>query len=124
MKEFTFFVPGQPRPKGRPRFTRSGRTYTPKTTLAAQKEVAQAYQANRGPWFGEVPVSVEIRFHRRGQEVTITELDVGERTFKRGDIDNMAKLTLDALNSVAFADDRQVVELRLFLETKENKKGE
>lgn len=86
--------------------------------MEAQQKVQWAYRAAKGPLF-RGPIKVAIRFRKTGQTVEITPLDVGERTFKRGDIDNLAKLTLDALNGLAYEDDRQVVELHLHLETKE-----
>ena len=36
------------------------------------------------------------------------------RPAKRGDLDNVAKATLDALRGVAYTDDKQITELHLF----------
>ena len=44
----------------------------------------------------------------------ITELDPNEEQSKlRGDIDNYAKAVLDALTTIAYADDKQIVSLKL-----------
>lgn len=100
-------IPEKPKVKGRPRMTRSGRTYTPKDTLEAEANL-------RGYWPDEPvegPVEVAITYHPNGQTVEITP-SVGARTKGlRGDLDNYVKLTLDALNKVAFVDDKQVVKL-------------
>lgn len=104
-KAIRFTVPGEPRSKQRPRVTERG-TYTPKETIEAEKLVRNYYAAAEGPFF-EYQVKVDIKFYN------------GNR--RRRDLDNMAKLVLDALNKVAFADDYQVVELNLakFFSTKE-----
>lgn len=92
-----FTVEGEPRSKQRPRVVR-GRAYTPKETVAAEKLVAAAYREASEHLF-EHNVVVSIDFFN------------GNR--RRRDIDNMAKLVMDALNGVAFVDDFQVVELNL-----------
>lgn len=92
-----FTVVGEPRSKQRPRVVR-GRAYTPKETVAAEKAVAVAYREASEHLF-EHQVVVSIDFYN------------GNR--RRRDIDNMAKLVMDALNGVAFVDDFQVVELNL-----------
>jgi len=92
-----FTVDGEPRSKQRPRVAR-GRAYTPKETVAAEKLVAEAYRAASEHLF-EHHVIVSIDFFN------------GNR--RRRDLDNMAKLVMDALNGVAFVDDFQVVELNL-----------
>lgn len=104
-KAIKFTVPGEPKSKQRPRVTARG-TFTPKETLDAEKRVREFYAAAEGPFF-EYQVKVDINFYN------------GNR--RRRDLDNMAKLVLDALNKVAFADDYQVVELNLakFFSTKE-----
>lgn len=102
--EYTFVVPGRPRVKERPRHGRNGRVYTPRETLEREKMVAAVYG---GPKF-EGPVVVDVTFGQDNTSVTIIELDQ-EPTKLRGDIDNYVKLILDALNGVAWDDDRQVV---------------
>jgi Holliday junction resolvase RusA-like endonuclease len=101
--EFTAF--GKPKSKERPRMTRSGRTYTPKATLEAEAKLRAQYD---GPVF-EGPIRVDIEYLNDQTTVIITELDDWENISKsRADIDNLAKLTLDALNGIAWNDDSQV----------------
>lgn len=46
--ELTFTVPGEPRGKGRPRFS-GGRAYTDSETRAYERKIAECYQLFRGP---------------------------------------------------------------------------
>lgn len=102
----TFHVDAKPKAKGRPRFA-NGRTYTPKDTLDAEKFVASCYD---GPLYTG-PVAVFVAYHKDHSEVTVTPLSEGYERKAQADIDNLLKLTLDALNGVAWDDDRQVVHL-------------
>lgn len=93
----SFIVPHDPVPKARPRFSR-GHTHTdPKTQRAEQLVVMAARRAKVRPFSG--PVVVWLDFHRK--------------THIRCDLDNLAKLTLDALNKIAWLDDSQVVALHV-----------
>ena len=92
--------PGDPIPKGRPRMSRNGHAFTPARTRVAEKELAAYFRAHMGAHRmerAEGPLRVELAFYRA--------------TARRVDLDNLAKLVLDSLNSVAFADDSQIVEL-------------
>ena len=108
MNKHTITVKVRPKVKDRPRMTRRGRVYTPKTTLAFESIIANAWD---GPKFTG-PVSVEIVLRKDSIRITIKELDV-ESTPLRGDVDNYAKSILDGLNNVAYVDDRQVRELKV-----------
>lgn len=50
-------------------------------------------------WYANGPVAVTLHWHR---------------SRKSGDLDNRAKVALDALNGMLWADDKQIVELHLF----------
>lgn len=105
---YTFTAMGKPQVKQRPRMTRSGRTYTPKATLEAERIIAEQYD---GPLF-EGPLRVEVVYLNDQQHITITELTDWDNISKlRGDLDNYVK-TLDGLNKVAWNDDRQIKEIR------------
>lgn len=101
----------KPKVKDRPRFRRAGNkiiTYTPPETIAAEEAFASQYD---GPLFTQ-PVAVTFDFHNDRVFMRIEEVeDFTQRTL-RGDIDNYLKLCGDALNTVAYADDRQIVDLR------------
>ncbi|MBT98452.1 MAG: hypothetical protein CL902_07485 [Dehalococcoidia bacterium] len=101
-KTHKFTVRTSPRVKGRPRFAR-GRTYTPKSTTDAEQIIAEAY---RGPKF-EGPVSLSCVFQKDKILISLTPLEV-ERSPLRGDVSNYLKLVEDALNGLAYDDDRQV----------------
>ena len=92
-----FSIPGNPVPKGRPRFG-GGRAYTPNRTKAYESKVRmlalQARQECRQrPLRGDVSVVIDIC------------------GYKRADIDNISKSILDACNGVLYLDDRQIQRL-------------
>ena len=108
-KKQTFRV--KPRAKQRPRYTRTGHAYTPTETRQYESLISRLY---KGRTFVDCPIEVELIFFNDKTEMTITELDPNEEQSKlRGDIDNYAKAILDALNTVAYADDKQIVSLKL-----------
>lgn len=85
-----------PVPKGRPRVV-DGKAYTPKETKRAERDLAQLYRLQaecRPDWNGYVSVKVDVH-----------------TPSGKGDLDNYVKLMLDALNGIAWKDDRSVVEI-------------
>lgn len=99
MTRYTVTLPGEPAPKRRPRVSRRG-TYTPEQTVIAEEAIGWGLKAaGCRPLDG--PVRVEIRAYCR-------RLDT--------DVDNIAKLVLDACNGIAWQDDRQVAELHVWVE--------
>ena len=114
--QITFSAPGEPKGKQRPRFTRTGRTYTPKETAVYENlvrlsciqenkdvKLSGALQADITAYFG-VPASVS---KKKREAMLADEIPCA----KKPDTDNLAKTILDALNSVAYDDDRQVIRL-------------
>ena len=97
-KAVQFTVWGEPRAKQRPRVTQRG-TYTPKETLEAEKRVRNTWR--------ELGVS-------KFEHQVIVRLEFFSGNKRRRDIDNMAKLILDALNREAFDDDYQVVGVNMY----------
>lgn len=93
-----FEIAGEPKPKGRPRMTKTGHTYTPKETRQAEVGVQLAWELSGGQRLNG-PLVLECKFY------------VG--TKRRVDCDNLGKLVLDALNKHAFEDDSQIVDLHL-----------
>lgn len=92
-------VPGEPVPKGRPRFNRTtGSVYTPATTRAYEQAISILAMAQRKQMVREGPVKVTLWFY----------------TSKTSDIDNLIKSTLDGLNGQAFTDDKQVCEVHAY----------
>lgn len=113
-----FVVPGQPVPKGRPRFgTRAGRpvTYTDGKTLSYERTVA--WYAGQG-WRGVGPLVEPVRVEvvavlKRPQALYRRKDPDGElHAPGRPDLDNCIKAVLDGLNqSGVWRDDAQVVEV-------------
>jgi len=84
--------------------------FTPQRTLEAEALIAEQYRALGGPYY-EGPVMIESKFEPTGIETTLTPLE--DHTSKlRGDTDNYLKLLCDALNGVAYPDDKQVMIIR------------
>lgn len=112
MSSVSFEVLGKVRGKGRPRFTRSGRPYTPKATRDYEVAIRKAFENAHGrppePFSG--PISVCIMTYRQLPKSTPKSV-ISEPDMHKPDIDNVAKIVLDALNGVAWWDDAQVVSL-------------
>ena len=97
-------VPGRPVPKGRPRIQIRGRgrslraqAYTPPETREYEERVrAHALAAGIRPLDGPVALEADLWLYGR-----------------RGDGDNYWKSLADALNGLAYHDDRQIVDWRL-----------
>ena len=107
----SFFIPGKPQGKGRPRFAKTGRgvqVYTPTETTEAEtriKFLALEAGVHLGPKEGPVKVNIVAFF------AGPPEQKPGGALPPKPDLDNIVKLVLDALNGTAYHDDAQVVEL-------------
>lgn len=115
-----FTVNGPAVPKQRPRIS-GRRAYTPKRTKDYEGRVLNAFRSSyQGfyPAFGkDVPVRISIRIvqaipkswskKKRAQAESGEIVPLG----RNGDIDNVAKSILDALNGFAYEDDCQVTTL-------------
>ena len=110
---------GEPVAKGRPRFSRQGRTYTPAKTKGYEDEVAVMAKAAMNclePLKTPVAVFLYVRlpipqsYPKKRKEAC---LNGSEMPCKKPDIDNIAKTYLDAMNGVIFVDDTQVVDLHV-----------
>lgn len=113
-----FIVDGKPQGKQRPRFSRISKTvYTPTKTAKYEKQIAKAYTESGGkciPAECYVSVSVSAFFPVPKSYSKKKREDCLERRLrpdKKPDMDNILKVVLDALNEVAYEDDKQVVEL-------------
>lgn len=105
----SFTVDGPPVPKGRPRFTYyngHAKTYTPKRTAAYEREIGEAWVTCRAP---------EPRPPQFAGTVRVT-IRVFEGSGHAADLDNYVKVVLDALNGLAWADDRQVGAIHAWIE--------
>jgi len=110
-----FTVPGNPVPKGRPRFTRQGRTYTPAKTKTYEEQVAVLARAVC-PEPLKTPVAVlvtavfpvPLTYPKKRREACLSG---SERHTKRPDLDNIVKAVTDGMNGVVYGDDSQIVRL-------------
>ena len=113
-----FIVDGKPQGKQRPRFSRISKTvYTPTKTAKYEKQIAKAYTESGGKCISAdcyVSVSVSAFFPVPKSYSKKKRQDCLEhvlRPDKKPDMDNILKVVLDGLNTVAYEDDKQVVEL-------------
>jgi len=110
---YMFAVPGQPRGKGRPRFRKTGKfvqAYTPKETHEYENVIRTYYKGKKmhgmisltiGAYY-EIPKSYTKKYRK---EI----IDTNIRPMVKPDIDNVIKVVMDALNGVAYDDDKQIV---------------
>jgi Holliday junction resolvase RusA-like endonuclease len=98
-KLLRFRIDGRAVPKGRPRMTKMGGVYTPKTTVDWEKIVAAAWNDKYGMLSlnGKLRVTINVYTDRHAKQ----------------DVDNLAKSILDGMQRAgAFADgDHQVYSL-------------
>lgn len=121
MKYTSFFVPGKPQGKARPRVTLvkgHAHAYTPKTTKEYEQQIRDAYIESGGDMFDtDIPlhVIVDMRFTppKNTPKKRYEDVLVYSRPLIRPDVDNVLKTVLDALNGVAYEDDKQVVDVIL-----------
>lgn len=119
MQGLSFTVPGAPRAKERPRFSRAtGRAYTPAQTVRYEnlvKHSAAVAMGQRGLIEGPITLSmvayltVPASWARKRRAAALCGL---EMPTGRPDWENYAKV-VDALNGVVWIDDSQVVDGRL-----------
>lgn len=103
-------IEGDPVGKGRPRFTKQGRTYTPKKTKEYETRVRRAWIEAGGPYLdGNIRIHVDAYFKMpAGWSRKKQDAMIGEPCAKKPDSDNILKSILDGLQGVAFEDDKQV----------------
>lgn len=115
MAEICFTVPGPVRGKARARMTKRGFAYTPKETVMAENLVKMCFREAAPAWKpAEGPVRLTVRSYHRPpsswSKKMWARLEAGEQMpcTKRPDFDNVGKLVGDALNGIAYNDDKQV----------------
>lgn len=113
-----FKIDGRAVPKARPRLTRSGYAYTPKTTREYEEKVKKAFlrQCGSGMFPESAPLAIFVEF---GYVPPKSWSDRKKKKAKdkliypttRPDVDNLIKSIEDALNGVAYKDDSQIIAL-------------
>lgn len=115
----TFTIDGEPVGKARPRIYHTNgttRAVTPEKTKEYERKVKLAYwgQFGHGMLYLTEAISVEIvagyKIPQSCSKKKRAAMVAGEiRPTKKPDIDNVIKSILDALNGIAYSDDKQVV---------------
>ncbi len=118
VKQVRFTVLGEPKGKGRPRFsTQTGRAFTPKQTVNYETLVHTEYVVQcKGFRFPDDAMldmrilayySVPRSASKKGRALM---LEGKIRPTKKPDMDNVMKVVADSLNQVAYRDDTQIVD--------------
>ena len=128
--EIYFVVDGEVRPKDRPRFTKTGRIFTPKRTVEYENKVKGAYlrEYPSGMAFPdeavEMVLNIYVEVPKSYSKKKRDHMICFEYPKKKPDIDNQIKAIADALNGVAYTDDKQIVSLRVLRFWSESAKAE
>lgn len=116
----TFTVPGVPRGKQRPYFSRlNKKPHTPEQTKSYEEMVAWAYRQKYNGSFGDQPLGIMITavmpIPKRVTVGNRKNMIAGRiRPTVKPDWDNIGKIVCDALNGVAYNDDKQIVSAFVF----------
>ena len=118
MAVLTVTIPGEPKGKARPRFSRAtGATYTPRSTAEYESRVMYFFKMEYPDWTPtEKAVSVRILAYytipkSAGKKKRERMIKYWIRPTRRPDVDNIAKAICDSLNGLAYRDDAQIVSL-------------
>ena len=111
-----FTIPGEPKGKGRPRFGK-GHAYTPDVTENYESYIKLCCaRAARTPFPPSSRIKMEIHAYYgipssapKYKRIAMANGDI--LPTKKPDIDNVAKIVCDALNGLAYKDDKQIVEM-------------
>lgn len=115
MRKTSIFFPFEPVPKGRPKFTKSGHAYTPKTTKDYEKKVREYYQSQTDDFY-DTAIKVRLVFNMPIPKSTTKKnrnlIMTGQiKCTVSKDADNLAKSVLDSIIGVAYEDDRLITKL-------------
>lgn len=114
-----FIVEGKPQGKARPRvvqnrYTGKSVAYTPQNTGNYEDLIRWSYKAAGGEYMGEMVLQVNIqafypipKAFSKAKRIAVNNGIL--RPTSKPDCDNIVKVVLDALNGVAYYDDKQVV---------------
>ena len=115
-----FTVPGEPVGKGRTRVTMRGghaHGYTPAKTAAYERSVAGVYKSSypgAKPLDGPLELKIDAympipkSWSRDEKAKALAEIKLPET---KPDVDNIGKVVSDALNGVAYWDDKQITSM-------------
>ena len=115
----TFKIPGRVQSKQRARFNvKNGRVYTMRQTVEYESYVKACYtdymnQFGWKPFKGPIKANIEVFIQvpkSDSKKLKEAKLSGKIRPQIKPDVDNLCKTILDALNGLAYEDDKQVVE--------------
>ncbi len=120
MEELKLIIPGEPCAQGRPRFTKTGgfvRVYDPEKSRnykAYVKYIASQEVRKNGWKVTDQPIEVNIKAFMtipksKPKKFKKAAIEGSIRPTKKPDVDNLFKAVTDALNGIAYADDKQIV---------------
>lgn len=121
MKQVRFTVRGEPKGKGRPRFsTQTGRAFTPKQTVNYEALVHTEYMIQCKGFRFPDDAMLDMRIlayysipKSGSKKLKAQKLENKIRPIKKPDMDNVVKMVADALNQVAYKDDTQIVDCQV-----------
>ena len=119
----SFFIEGEPKGKERPQFNGRAKNkrfaYTPKGTRTYESTVKREYKKQVGTqkFPDNMPLYLEVTaFLKIPKSVSKVKrqkmIDGKILPLKRPDTDNIVKIVADALNKVAYKDDKQITDHR------------
>ena len=116
MEQIKFVIPGKPFGKQRPRMTKAGMAYTPKETTSYENLIKRACQDSKNDiYFGvNQPIGLGIKAYypipgSTSKKARAAMLNGQMLPTKKPDCDNIVKIVADALNGIAYYDDKQIV---------------
>lgn len=107
----SFVVYGKIVGQHRPRFRKDGRTYSVKSDNKYRNAIRNAYKKSGGKHFKPAPLSLTVTAFRKLPKSKPKKVISESDTFKP-DASNILKQVEDALNGLAYDDDRYIVETR------------
>ena len=121
MDKVKFTVLGEPKGKGRPRFsTQTGRAFTPKQTVNYETLVHTEYMVQCKGFRFPDDAMLDMRIlayysipKSGSKKEKAKKLENIIRPTKKPDMDNVVKMVADALNQVAYKDDTQIVDCQV-----------
>ena len=111
----TFTVSGAPKGKARPRWTPNmRRPYNPDINKNYESDIAWCYRRKFNDTFGDRQIGIYITavmpIPKSAPKKSIVDMMVNKiRPTVKPDWDNIGKIVCDALNGVAYDDDKQIV---------------
>ncbi|MGB9780636.1 RusA family crossover junction endodeoxyribonuclease [Caldanaerobacter sp.] len=115
MNRITLTIPGKPLGKQRPRVLKNGITYTPKETVDYETFIKELYVMRHFHKQFQGPLKLTITAYfpipssasKKKKELMLAGII---RPTIKPDWDNIGKIVTDALNHLAYDDDKQIVE--------------